>query len=396
MGRKKLTPPPEVANPLQRMLGTYLRLERLRLGRSTEEIATKLGLTDTFLRLTESGRAALNHSLIFRIIEIYADTGSPTHETRSISFHRLAIYMVGTHWLGAEMARLGDSPNADQRAFETLALNVRDFGKLYERVRDYFGYEDSVEQRDFVERVAVPEVGRFLTTENYYTKDFEKTYSTGHEDEVVPLSDLIELPTLNVDIILDLKRQLTGRSFVHTPDVAAKWESDRASNFKCVKGVFENADLVVSEANLQRFRYRFLAEPNFRELQMIFVKARTNETGKTLTRDFANWLDWLRDDKALQREVMKKVSFRVLTSAERRAHSETLTKLRLGGPAHPLGVPYDAFWSFETHAGLPISFIGWLDNKHADNTRNLDLRSAREKSRQFDELWKELHAGNKR
>lgn len=394
MGRKKLNPPSEVVNPLQRMLGTYLRRERVRLGRSSEETAAKLGLTDTYLRLTESGRAALNLSLIFRIIEMFADTSSPTHESRTISFQRLAIYMVGTHWVGAEMARLGDAPKADHRAFETLALNVRDFALLYERVRDYF-LKDGAAQRDFLERIAAVEVGRFLQVENYYTEEFEQSYKEG--EQVLPLSDLIELPTLNLDILLDLKRSLTGRSFVHTPDVAAKWESDRASDFKFVKGVFANATLAISEENLRQFHYRFLAEPNFQELQMVFVNAGSHQSEKTLRTHFADWLDWLRKDKTRQRDVMKKVSFRVLTPAERQAHDETLTRLRLGGPAHyPRGVPYDAYWSFETHSGLPISFIGWLDNKYADNTRNLDWRSAREKSRRFDQLWKELHVGHKR
>jgi len=394
MGRKKLNPPSEVVNPLQRMLGTFLRLERVRLGRSSEEFSSKLGLTDTYLRLTESGRAALNQSLIFRIIELYADASSPTHDSRSISFSRLGIYMVGTHWVGAEMARLGDTEDADHRAFETLALHVRDFSLLYERVRDYFQCEDNAQQRDFLERVAAPELGRFLRTENYYTEDFERSYKDG--EDVIPLRDLIELPTLNLDILLGVKRSLTGRSFVHTPEVAAQWESDKASDFRFVKGVFQNERLIITQENLQRFHYRFLAERDFDGLQMIFVNVEAGQSEKTLRKHFTEWLDWLKNNKKLQRDVMKKVSFRVLTSKEEQTHAGTLKTLRRRGPADPLGTTYDAYWSFETHAGLPISFVGLLENKFADNTRNLDLRSARDKSLLFDALWKDLHASPKR
>ena len=80
-GRKKVFPTGATVNPLQRMLGAYLRLERTKLGFSSNYVARRLGLNDTYLRLAESGRAALNQSLVFKIIEVFADSTSQTHDT---------------------------------------------------------------------------------------------------------------------------------------------------------------------------------------------------------------------------------------------------------------------------------------------------------------------------
>src|SRR4051794_28674464 len=117
MGRKKGSPGGTGVNPLQRMLGVFLRLERTKLGYSSSDVARRLGLTDTYFRLAESGRAALNQGLVFKIIEVFAATNAPTHDNRTISFNRFALYLVGTHWVGAEMAAQDPDDDPAKQAF---------------------------------------------------------------------------------------------------------------------------------------------------------------------------------------------------------------------------------------------------------------------------------------
>ena len=140
MGRMKVFPAGEALNPLQRMFGTFLRLERSRLGHSSKEVAAKLGVSDTYLRLAEAGRAPLNQSLVFKIIEVFADSDAPTHDSRTISFNRLALFLVGMHWVGAEMAAL-KGKNAGQRAMMALAASVSDFQVFTERTNQYFSLD---------------------------------------------------------------------------------------------------------------------------------------------------------------------------------------------------------------------------------------------------------------
>ena len=172
MPRKKTTPI-DVENPLQRMFGAFLRAERARLELSSSEVAGKLHISDTYLRLVEAGGATLNQSLILKIIEVFADYKTQTHDSRTIHFERLALFMVGLHWVGAEMATL-KGKDAGRVALQSLADRVSDFQRFFDRTAHYFELKDgSQEQRTYLEKIAAVEVGNFLRTEAYGRQDLE-------------------------------------------------------------------------------------------------------------------------------------------------------------------------------------------------------------------------------
>jgi hypothetical protein len=63
--------------------------------------------------------------------------------------------MVGTHWVGAEMAT-SSSHDAGKRAIEALGLRVSDFQVFFEHTKAYLDLkEGSPEQREFLETVLV-------------------------------------------------------------------------------------------------------------------------------------------------------------------------------------------------------------------------------------------------
>jgi transcriptional regulator with XRE-family HTH domain len=380
MGRKKGAPGGGDVNPLQRMLGTFLRLERSRLGYSSADVARRLGLTDTYFRLAESGRAALNQALVFRVIEVFAASSAQTHETRAISFSRFALYLVGTHWVGAEMAA-HNSKGVARRAFESLAALVSDFQTLYERTRRYFELEEgSTDQKRFLEDVVAPEVGEFLRSEYYGA-------AAGSDNELLRLD---ELPTLNVEILLDLKQSLAGRSFVHTEQIASRWEADRASQFRFQRGLFRSPKLIVSAENLNVFHYDFLDQSRFAESQLILVDSLEDE--RALKREFLALLNRGRARRRNLPEISErgadKIKFVCLSADERRAHKDEIEGLlRRDSRDH------EAYWSFETHAGLDISFIG-VSAGNAENIRNLNLRDASERAQTFERLWSTVYAAH--
>ena len=152
-------------NPLQRMLGVFLRVERTRLGYSSQDVARRLGLSDSYFRLVEAGRAALSQGLVFRIIDTFAAINTQT-QVRGINFSRLAIFLVGIHWVGSEMAAHKEGKASGKRAVETLASLVDDFQRFYDATKRYFSFEEGADdQKQFLEDVAAPEVRDFLLYE---------------------------------------------------------------------------------------------------------------------------------------------------------------------------------------------------------------------------------------
>lgn len=378
MGRKKTFPTGDAVNPLQRMFGTFLRLERSRLGYSSKDVADKFRVSDTYLRLAESGRAALNQSLVFTIIQVLADSNAPTHDSRTIIFSRLALLTVGTHWVGAEMA-LYSGKDAGKQAIEALALRVSDFQHFLDITKEYFDLqEDSAAQKEFLENVAAPEVGEFLRNEAYGGTDTESL-----EKNILPLRELLDLPTLNLELVLDLKQALSGRSFVHTADVASKWESQRKTQFRYERGLYARAELIVSDRNLDKFHFEHLSETGFREVQMIFLDG----DEKKLKDDFINFIDAGRSKaglKLLKPQERDKIHFRCLTRQERTRHKSKLYELR----SRDSDV-LEAYWSFQAHSGLHIGFVG-VAGDNAENTRNLNFRDSLHRNELFGQVWEAI------
>jgi len=370
------------------MFGTHLRLERARLGYSSKDVSARLSLTDTYLRLVESGRATLNQSLAFRLIEVFADAG-PTQDTRAISFPRLALFAVGIHWVGAEMAA-HPGRDAGKRATEALASRDTDFDIFFRRTKPYFELgEDSDAQKAFLEEVAAQEVGLFLRSDSYGREDIKDILNN-----ILDLRrDLLDLPTLNIDLLLDLKQALAGRSFVHTDGVAARWETQRASQFRLVRGLFLHAKPVVTQENLDCFHYEYLSQERFLGLQFIFMNADISSV--QLKRLFITLLNKGREKVKLEpltRKECDKIHILRLSDSQREEHDDVLTELRRRDER--TGNPYDAYWSFETHYNLHIGFIGWLGDANPDSTRNLTLNSSVAKAIQFSTLWDNLNAAN--
>ena len=373
MGRMKASPSTGEANPLQRMLGTFLRVERARLSYSTKEVADRLGLNDTYYRLAESGRAALNQSLVFKIIEVFAASDVPTHDIRPISFNRFALYMVGTHWVGAEMALQPTKGQAGKRAVEALASLVSEFHIFYEQTKGYFDLEEGDEQRRFLENIAAPAVGVFLRSEIYGTS----------EKEFLQVGNL---PTLNIDILLDLKRSLTDRSFVHSQKIAARWESEKASQFHTFRAIFNRSNLILNQDNLDLFHYEYLGQKRFKEGQLIFVQSDLDE--RLLKDKFIQMLNIGRKKKNdanlkdMSQDEIDNLKFRCIDKNQYQLYNDKIKGILADN---------EAYWSFETHFGLQISFLG-LQDDNVENVRNLNLLDADEKVKEFDELWKKINA----
>jgi transcriptional regulator with XRE-family HTH domain len=376
MGRMKASPGSGEVNPLQRMLGTFLRLERARLGYSTKEVADRLGLNDTYYRLAESGRAALNQSLVFKLIEVFATSSAPTHDSRAISFNRFALFLVGAHWVGAEMALQPSKMHQAKHSMEALASLDSDFQIFHEKTKPYFELHEVDDQKRFLEDVAAPEVGDFLRLEAY-------GQPTNAVEDLMGLNDL---PTLNIDILLDLKKSLTSRLFIHTHELAAGWESERGTQFKSCRGIFIGSHLIINENNLGMFHYDYLSSERYKDCRYIFIDSIDNKSKME-----KNFIDWINNGRSklpylspVSEKEINKIKFVWIDESEREKYSVISNILSQDSN------DYQAYWSFELHSGLQVSFVG-VQGGNVEIIRNLNLRDSYRKSGDFDKLWLEIN-----
>jgi hypothetical protein len=355
-------------------------------------VAPLLGITDSYLRLVESGKATLNNALAFDIVRAIGDPLVSSPDVSSISFPRLALFMVGIQWVGAEMTR-HEPEQAALRAFEALAERDTDFERFYQHTKRYFDFEEgSPGQKDYLETTA-HEIAEFLRSDLYARRDADVW-----NERLMPMRDLLELRTLVTEILMDLKESLHGRSFAYTSDVAAEWEARRASQFTAVRMVCSDATLIVNEGNLGKFDYRFLRNDEFRRMRLLFITSPNNE--RTTKDELIKLLNAGRDQKARQPKGVRlgpateaekaKIEVVLVSREEAAAHLECLNALRRreGGGDEI----FDAYWSFEVNNGLEHGFVGWLNGQQEESTRNLKLRESLLKAETFDQLWTDVSA----
>jgi hypothetical protein len=274
-----------------------------------------------------------------------------------------------------------------------LASRVSDFQIFFERTRPYFelsGVDDR--QKGFLEREAVAEVRAFLTSE---------TYALAAEKSLGPeawrMGDLRKIPTLNLEILLDLKRALSGRSFVHTADIASKWESQRASQFSWVRGVYKTSSLIVNADNLSKFHYEYLSEKHFEGIQMIFLNS--EKLAVALKKEFIRLLNLGRANRipalpGLEREEADKLHFLCPSALAIKEYETEFSQMRRSGVnSDSDSVVHDAYWSFQTRENLHIGFVG-LSKGNADNIRNLTLQESMGNFQVFKRVWDGLNAAH--
>lgn len=380
MARKRTTP---TVNPLQRMLGTYLRIERHRLGLRTIDVAEALDLSEVYFRSVESGGAALNLSLVFKFLEILAARGSITSAPLKVHHQRLALFLLGSHWVGSEMVALREKSGADLRAMEMLAKKDEDFRIFHHRTRRYYALIED-QRKQFLTDEAAPQVADFLGNLAYARPTKEKETLL---DEVLPSHTVLAMPTMNVEMVRRLIVDLSGRPFVHSPHLAAEWESRMSPTFRNVRGVYARADMIISSKNLGLFHYPYLFERSCREVRFLFLEVASPEKIKTR---FIKQLNIARRAAGLD-EIgpieVKKLHVACLSPNKLGAADTRLSTLLRRTDAEQR---YNAYWSFDTTAEIPIGFVG-AEGATAHDIWNLSLEESFAKRAEFDKLWSEVH-----
>lgn len=403
----------EQINPLQKFFGAFLRAERRRLGIDSSVAAKALQMAETYYRLMEAGRTPLNQAHVFRLIELLEAHSAARGDLSQILFSRLSLYLVGSNFLSGEMAKTADLADSNIEAFRTLSQFDPDFERLFEETKDYFDKTLSDErQREMLENGIATSIRIFLTT-NSYSQKISKSFVT----QILPERVMNEMPTMNIEIILNLIAGLHGRPFVHSPHVAAAWEKRGSHSFFSVQGVYEHPGLVISEENLKVFSFPYLSENRFTKLQFIFIDAcssndqsdlRSNFPDSTMSMihdasmlksqfiELVNAGRTLKNEPTLSKREIEKIEFKLIGTETEQDLLEKLNQLRTRneGP-ETNGKIHEAYWSFASDSVLgmaqrmPIGFVGGHGNGSAD-IWNLSLREAIEKEECFNLIWNRI------
>lgn len=400
MPDKKSTPPAGRAaatapNPLQRMFGTYLRLERKRLNLDISTVAAALGLADTYYRLVESGRATFNQGLSFDLISLFGSRSMGSLVAQNIRFHRLALYLVGAQCVGADMAKRSASQRPDLLAMGKLAEEDANFEKFHRETSGYFSLDDSDErQREFLENTAAPAVAQFLTSEVYVRPD-EKSIVESY----LPADALLKLPTLNLEMVTRMVVDLSGRPFVHVPKIASAWEDRTARHIRAVSGIYENANFIVDSENLRLFNYLYLLEKSFRELRFVFCTSDSSADANSLKTEFIRRINEVlkaKGENLIEGPLAERITFVVLSADQRQKHKSEIEKLWSKLEESAAKTVFSAYWSFDVATdivasaqSLPVGFVG-SDFKKSADIWNLDLSSSYGKKEDFNKFWEKL------
>lgn len=343
-----------------------MRQERTRQNKSSKDIAGELGFSDSLYRLIEAGTASLNPARSLRLIAALPES--------RLELTKLSKYLVAASIVDHDMLNSPPKRSA-QEAVEELMVDS-EFEILVDRLRPYFTLrEGTQQQKTFLEEIAAPEVGDFLRS---------TTYGAVKRQAFLEMleREFKDMPTLNVDLLLDMKRSMGYRPFLHTGAIACRWEKENSPKFLSVKGLFTTPEDIVSESNLEKFNYDYLSNDRFDSLRFIFVRAHGNHEIQLKDR-FILFLNRYRRSK-LTAEEKNKITFLCLSPKEQESHEDTIARLRYG--RDPFNQELEDFWSLKTDSHIDISFVGRKGRDHHDVV-NLSFEDSLNRCSMFDILW---------
>lgn len=439
---KPATKAKTMTHPLQRFLGCYMRLERVRQRRSPTELASAMGLSPGYIKLMEAGAVPINIALADVFIRQMAARGDEAvRDQRIIHFDRLTRYLAGSHWMAAQLvAKEGtiDPKPTVLRAMEDLKDQDPDFEPLYELVVQHVELGSEESEKEFLEKTAVKAVDAFLrpvaptgskvnvdgannliellrTIEPAFDRSLPQNERDRALDEVVIpalhnylkagprtvvqtkldklLMPLFQIPSLNLDLLRSFVDSVRNRPLLHIGRYAEEWERDNAHRFVSGVCLYSSSDGIIAPLNLERFQFPYLAEERFKELRFLFAKDHTGKGCEHLEQKFFELIEPYSKIR-FTREQQAKVKIRIIPEGE---YAELTNSLWAGIAVPPEITTTNkeelrkGYWSFEMEEELQIGFTSRKNMAYHD-VLNLSFEESLLRHDRFDELWDNVKA----
>ncbi len=352
-------------NPLNVILGTYLKRERNDLGLSSASVAEELKLGDSIYRMIEAGSASLNINRLSLLVAIFKNS--------RIKLERLAKYLISVAVLDFEL----DQGKTLINALEILGERDEDIEYFINKTRPLYKHEyGSNEFKNVLDKVAVKELDAFLGNESYRgkgTRDFKGE----------AIDALLGVPSIEMPNILTFLRSLRDRQPLHVGPTAKEWEDINKEQFRFSYGLYRRADIIMDDENLEMFSYDYLLQVKFSGLQMIFVEDKISP--ESLRKSFISKLQKIR--VKYRRPLLEEVH---LT----RIKFKTVKKLN-----EPMSLLIDyrqdifgklsAYWNFTHDYGIETGFVGGAE-KSRNFAINLTYKESLKRVTIFKDVWNSI------
>jgi transcriptional regulator with XRE-family HTH domain len=192
MVRKRILAAKGVTNPLQKILGVYLRIRRKSVGLSDEYMAQSLGVSTTYYRTIESGQATVGIGWVSVVISVFAP------RRIYIDFSSLAALLAGIAILEKSLQHEIDLVDP----FKALA-DYSEFKELIGGIRSYFDFQSTeTEKRNFL-----------VTTAYEAMRDYLES-SQSEKNHLYPHLVLKDMSPKGIKILKMMYLDLNGRRFV--------------------------------------------------------------------------------------------------------------------------------------------------------------------------------------
>lgn len=374
MAKKGSSSSKSFKNPLVQALGLVFHRMRASLGLSSDEVAAKIGLGGSSYRMIEAGSTTVHPGRSLNIIKIFDN----------IEYDPLSRLLVAIQVMETGTQTIEDFKNATILIGEIdpqLQLLFDSLMPVWEVVEK----EGSQGASKFLESSALLEMLKdYLTTNRYFGVEKEKRLD-------FQLNSLLEdTPSIYLDFILDTLKSLQKHRLHYFPEESRTWESENKHNFTNLYAIIKNAKGLLNKKNFESFDYNYLWQPQFQEVQYIFLDEQMEMSVGELFDAFKANLKGALQEKHIKYQVeleqfdqvMEKVSFK-----DGWPQAPALFDLM---KQQQEGIPVDVLWVFTLKNGNKVGFISNSDSDMIFYGTTLSYKETSIKLSAFQQIWKQL------
>jgi hypothetical protein len=289
-------------HPLNYAFALALKRARQQEGETSESISRSLGIGWSLYRLIESGSAVLQPDKAIALIRAFQKT--------RIEFRPLSALLVALQILAANKPKTVDDA---QRQLEDVAAIDEGLEQVVRALDSVWGDFSEVSTSREVSSL-LEEAGLTDVLLGYLAQDIQPN-SNNHISVNQPWADklIVGTPPLFLDLAGNVINDLKHYSPLLTIDFMRSWEDRHRGKFRTMTAVCESLGKVIK--TFGDFDWSFLADVNFRNLQLISLTDRASqEDEKSQFNDFWELVknkDWFknRKNKKVKEDQLLRISF---------------------------------------------------------------------------------------
>lgn len=342
-------------NPLAVVLGVYLQNERKRSQKNIPEWSKEIFYSESAYRMIESGGTLPALVKCIPLLKLLPE--------KNLTFGSLSVFLVAAHALD----HLIVLKNGDVRkGFAKLCTLLPE----YERFLPYF--EPGGDQKDFIEKKLLRELKIIL-------KIIPSDPADHRLSENVMITKLLDMPSIQLDIILDQIKRFQNTPPLHVGRFATDWLKSVSKEITTYEGLFTRPDEILNETHMTEFWLPFLWEEQFESVRLIFI---SDESDEQIKEKFIHLLSQASKQyrKKLSDRERSLISIKTISPTSKMHEVRELTL-----STEDWLTESSSFWQYSLE-GFHIAFVG-LFHHQFPQAANIRYGETRRRNTLFEKLW---------